>query len=296
MLPKDNHVAQFAADPRWGTFIECPAPLGAGEDPGQLLPWQNMRKQTRAPDPSNRLWNDLIARINAYPFATSDQCSDKHYRDVFEFLRINNGAVDHFIECGVFQGGLSVLLAGCAVAFNFQLDLIDIKPAALAATYQRIRLTFPESLPRIRLFFGELPNYVKSTMREPSFSQAILHHDGSHRFNTVVNDLASLYFIRNRLHAVLVQDTHLRHSNPADFCFVDAAVAAVFGFDLRYQPIGVTFEKTTYPHLLKTEGRHDIYFVGGRPEGMMIPLAENPFLYPHDLHVIDDLIAFPAAA
>lgn len=252
-----------------------------------------MRRQSRSTDTPDEIWNDLATRINAYPYATSDQCSEKHYRDVVEFIRLNDGIIDRFVECGVFQGGLSVLLAGCAQAFDFRLDLVDVNPAALNATFQRIRLTFPEAVPRIRLFLGELPNYVKACLQEGDLRNIMLHHDGSHRFNIVVRDLASLFYMRSQLHAVLVQDTHLRHSDPANYCFVDAALAAVFGVDLRYQPIGVTFGATTSPELLAREGKHDVYFLGGRPEGMMIPLAENSFLYPHALHTIDDFIAFP---
>ncbi len=294
MLFTDVFVEPFAQHPQWATFLPVPAPLAEGENPGDLLPGRHLQRQARPTDTANKIWNRIAQRINAYPYATSDQCSEKHYRDVFEFIRLNTGSIDRFVECGVFQGGLSILLAGCALEFDFQLDLVDIDPAALNATFHRIRLTFPEALPRIRLFLGELPNYVKACVREPDFQNAVLHHDGSHRFNIVVRDLASLFYVRSKLHAVLIQDTHLRHSDPAKFCFVDAAVAAVFGLDLKYQPIGVTFHATTFPERLKREGEHDVYFVGGLSEGMMIPLAENNFLYPHALHSIDDFIAFPA--
>jgi hypothetical protein len=291
---RDGLAEQFADNPQWASFLPAPATLPDGQEPGDLLPGRHAQRQVRSADTPNKIWNRIAQRINAYPYATSDYCTEKHYRDVFEFIRLNSGMIDRFVECGVFQGGLSVVLAGCALAFDFQLDLIDVNPAALHATYHRIRLTFPEALPRIRIFFGELPNYVKTCMREPDFHNAVLHHDGSHRFNIVMRDLASLYYVRKKLHAVLVQDTHLRHSDPAKFCFVDAALAAVFGLDLKYQPIGQTFQTTTYPQLLKQQGEHDVYFLGGRPEGMMIPMAENSFFYPHALHNIDDFIAFPA--
>jgi hypothetical protein len=159
------------------------------EDPRSLLPWKGMMLQHRTTTAIDPTWNAIAARINAFPYPTSDQCSEKHYQDVFEFLRINRNIVDRVFECGVFHGGMSVLLAGCALAFDFYLDLIDVNPAALQSTFHRIRRTFPEALPKVRIFLGEIPNYVKTVMQDSEFKNAILHHDGSHRFNTVVNDL-----------------------------------------------------------------------------------------------------------
>jgi hypothetical protein len=295
MTFQDSYAAKFAAESNWGHFLDHPVPLAEQEDPSALLPWKGMTLQHRTTTAIDTTWNEIAARINAFPYPTSDQCSEKHYQDVFEFLRINRDVVDRVFECGVFHGGMSVLLAGCALAFDFCLDLIDVNPAALQSTFHRIRRTFPEALPKIRIFLGEIPNYVKAVMQDSEFKNAILHHDGSHRFNTVVNDLSSLYFVRSNVHAILIQDTHLRHSDPANYCFVDAAVAAVFGVDPRYQPIGTTYPMDVYSPAIDWEkGTNDVYFLEGRPEGMIIPLAENRFLYPTSMHKIDDFISFPA--
>ena len=48
------------------------------------------------------------------------------------------------------------------------------------------------------------------------------------------------------------------------------------------------------PEIDLENGKNDVYFLEGRPEGMMIPLAENRFLYPTPMHKIDDFISFPA--
>jgi hypothetical protein len=291
----DGFVAQYADRDGWGDFVAAPAPLAADVNPASLVTFFKAPMSLPGlPQGENKIWNDIARRINSYPFPSSDQCSAKHYRDVFEFMRLNAGAVDRVVECGIFHGGMSVVLAGCAVAFDFTIDLVDVVPETLAAAYHRIRLIFPEALDRVRLFWGELPNYVKAVIPDAGFKNAVLHHDGSHIFNVVVRDLASLYYVRTRLHAILVQDTHLRHTNPDHYYFVDAAIAAVFGIDPRYQPIGTTFAETTAPDQYQRGKRDNVYFVGGQPEGMMLPLAENRFRYPHAVHRIDDFIKFPA--
>ncbi|RAI37636.1 class I SAM-dependent methyltransferase [Rhodoplanes roseus] len=293
---RDPFVERFATHPDWGRFMPPPPPLPADRNPIDLVgvdaPLTRLKRSETTDDP---IWNGIAARINAYPLRTSDQCSEQHYHDVFDFLRINNGVVRRVVECGVFHGGLSVQLAGCALASDLSIDLVDVDPGALLATWHRIARTFPEALDRVRLFCGELPNYVQAVMHDPAFDNALVHHDGSHRFNVVMRDLSALYFVRKRVHALIIQDTHLRHSDPDNGCFVDAAVAAVFGFDPHYQPIGVTFPGTTFPVGYVPGERHNVYFQGGRPEGMMIPFAENTFLYPHPLiHTIDDFVQCPA--
>ncbi|MDC7788604.1 hypothetical protein PQJ75_24285 [Rhodoplanes sp. TEM] len=292
----DPLVDRFASHPGWGCFMARPEPLPADGDPialvGVDVPLTDLK---RSETTDNRIWNDIARRINAYPFRTSDQCSEKHYRDVFEFLRLNNGVVRRVVECGVFHGGLSVELAGCAVAFDLAIDLVDVNPGALLAAWHRIARTFPEALDRVRLFLGELPNYVQAVAADPDFDAALVHHDGSHRFPVVMRDLASLYYVHKRVHALIIQDTHLRHSDPSNFCFVDAAVAAVFGIDPRYQPVGTTFVTTTTPAGYRRGEKHNVYFQAGRPEGMLIPIAENRFLYPHPLiHRLDDFVQCPA--
>jgi hypothetical protein len=286
---RNEFCAPFALMDGWGSFIPHPAPTADGLDPGQEVGAKfGPVRQHRNTNTQNRVWNAIAQRINAYPYPVSDQCSEKHYWDVFEFLRGNVGVVDRVAECGTFEGGLSVLLAGCAVAFDFRLDLIEVVPARMAATYHRIRMTFPEALDRVNLFFGEVPNYVKAVRDDPTFRNAVLHHDGSHIFQTVTRDLASLSFVKDRVHAVLIQDTHLRKTDPDQCWFVDAAVTAVFGHDPHYQPLGVTFPETTAPD------DNGIYFVGGRPEGMLLPIELNTFLYPHPGQTLDALIAYPA--
>ena len=291
----DPYTEQYADREGWSHFMTPPEPLPEGRNPADLVTIEVPRRKVNHDEHAgNRIWNDIARSINTYPFLTSDQCSPKHYRDVFEFLRLNNGVVRRVAECGVFHGGMSVLLAGCALAFDLRIDLIDVNPECLLASYHRIRATFPEALDRVRLFWGELPNFVQAVAEDPDFDDAVIHHDGSHTFNVVVRDLSSLYFLRNKLHAVLIQDTHLRNSDVNNFCFVDAAVAAVFGHDLRYQPIGAVYANTSHPNGYRRGEQDNVYFVKDRSEGMMIPLAENEFLYPHpNIHVIEDFILFP---
>lgn len=280
---------QYGAGPSWGKFIPHPQPLPEGTNPTEKIGKKfHPVRQNRSTNTENKIWNEINKRIIEYKFPVSDLCSEKHYFDVFEFLRSNNGLIDRVAECGTFQGGLSVLLAGCALAFDFKLDLIEINTEFLEQTYHRIRLTFPEALDRVNLFHGEIPNYVQHAQQNKDFNNIVIHHDGSHAFPTVFRDLASLYYIKDKVHALLIQDTHMRHTDPNQLNFVDAAVNTVFGFDPYYQPIGMTHQETTQP---SNEG---IYFLGGRSEGMLIPIAMNQFFYPHPNQPLESLIKYPS--
>ena len=191
------------------------------------------------------------------------------------------------IEVGVYMGGASGMIAGCAERFDFDVDLLDISAASLQFAHERIRRAFPEVAERVRLFHGDVPSYVRQVMLEEGGGRSLLHHDGAHDFNQVVADLTALSFVRGQLHSIIAQDTHLR-GDLERMNFVDLALTAVFGADFNYMPIGNVIDpgnqEMTSPN--RFQGN---YFLPGVPEGMVLPLHANRFHYPHPSMSFDAL-------
>jgi hypothetical protein len=99
--------------------------------------------------------------------------------------------------------------------------------------------------------------------------------------------MAALYYVRDRLFAIIAQDTHLR-GTVRYMNFVDLALRAVFGMDPHYAPIGMFYEANdtrTAPN--KFQGN---YFMPNAPEGMVLPMSLNKFQYPHPDLSIDDFL------
>jgi hypothetical protein len=197
------------------------------------------------------------------------------------------------VEVGVFMGGSSNMLTGCMSPLGFDLDMVDVNAPYLRFAYERMRRTYPEQAKRIRLFHGDLPSYVRAVMGEASTDKFIVHHDGAHDFPQVVRDMAALSFVKERLCAIIAQDTHLR-GKPEHMNFVDMAMYAVFGLDLQYVPIGASYvqiDSRTWPNPYQGN-----YFMPDAPEGFVIPMDLNSFRYPHIGLSIDDFVpALPAS-
>jgi hypothetical protein len=238
----------------------------------------------------NRIFDRIVDRLRALDFNYEDQCSAQYYYDVVRTLRDMNGQFDRVVEVGVYLGGSSSFLAGCIEPFDFDLDLVDINPAFLRFAHERVRRMYPHAVERIRLFHGDLPSYVRHVMRREDGHSTIVHHDGAHDFNQVVKDMASLYYVREQLLAVIAQDTHLRgdikHMN-----FVDLALNAVFGTDLKYAAIGASYPENH--HLTLPNPYQGNYFMPNAAEGVVLPMSVNRFHYPHPNHSIDDFLPPP---
>jgi hypothetical protein len=224
------------------------------------------------------LFDQIIERNRAFEQAYEDQCSARYYFDLYCALEAMRGQFNRVAEVGVYLGGASAILSGCSADMDFDLDLIDVNPAFLRFSYERIRRTHPGAEQRVRLFLGGLPEYTAKALVGSS-DRVVIHHDGAHAFDQVVKDMSALYFAREALTAIIAQDTHLRgrirHLN-----FVDMALYSVFGMDLVYTPIGARYSAgnaaLTSPN--KFQGN---YFLPGQPEGMVLLMAENQFRYPH---------------
>jgi hypothetical protein len=72
MTFQDSYAAKFAAESNWGHFLDHPVPLAEREDPSALLPWKGMTLQHRTTTAIDTTWNEIAARINVFPYPTSD--------------------------------------------------------------------------------------------------------------------------------------------------------------------------------------------------------------------------------
>lgn len=234
-----------------------------------------------------RIFDRIIERVRSFDVPYEDQCSIDYYFDVVRTLRDLNGEYDRVVEVGVFMGGASVMLAGCSEQFDFDLDLVDISEEFLRFSHERIRRTFPEATGRVRLFHGDVAEYVRDVMlpEEPR-GRALVHHDGAHDFNQVVRDLSALSFVREHLHSIIAQDTHLR-GNLKEMNFVDMALAAVFGTGLTFVPIGKIYDQ--YDGRTNPNRFQGNYFRAGMAEGMVVPMGANAFHYPHPSASFEEL-------
>lgn len=267
----------------FGTFVLPNALLEPLADPAATLGIQQFSgyrasEQAREFQGKNSIFDAILQKSHSLDLNYEDQCSAKYYFDLVRTLRDFHGEFDRVVEVGVYMGGSSNVLAGCIPSFNFDLDMVDVHIPYLHFSYERIRRLYPNCTGRIRLFHGDLPSYVRAVLNEDDGEKYVVHHDGSHEFNDVVRDMASLSFIKERLCAIIAQDTHLR-GTPKYMNFVDMAMYAVFGMDLQFAPIGCCYaarDPRTNPNIY--EGN---YFMPEAPEGFVLPMAFNKFKYPH---------------
>jgi hypothetical protein len=267
----------------FGTFIAPDETLHDLADPASALGVEiytgfQARSQASGLTGQNRIFDRIVEKVRALDLPCEDQCSAQYYYDLVRTLRDYNGQFDRVVEVGVYMGGATSYLAGCIEAFDYDLDLVDIRAECLRFAHERVRRMYPEAAKRIRLFHGDVPSYVRHVMREERGRPTILHHDGAHDFNQVVKDLSALYFAREDLVALVAQDTHLR-GTPEHMSFVDMALYAVFGVDLKFAPIGSVYQAETV--MTRPNEIQGNYFMPGVAEGVVLPMAANRFVYPH---------------
>ncbi len=61
----------------------------------------------------NYLFDDIVNKMQLTD-GYEDQCSSKYYFDLFNCVKSNLGEITRIVEVGVFMGGASSILAGCA--------------------------------------------------------------------------------------------------------------------------------------------------------------------------------------
>lgn len=278
------YLNKILDDPEFGTYIEPDHELAQFKNPNDKykIKFPSGMQANFTPfltqNPRFKATADKIIEQRK-EVAFEDQCSGKYYYDVFAVADALRTQLTKIVEVGVYTGGTSTILAGCIEDTNIQLDLVDINKRFLQYSYERIRRLFPEVAKRTRMFFGDIPTYVKNVLMKEQNTCNLIHHDGSHTFNEVIKDLASLYYVRDKINGLLIQDTNLRAGNIDTYVFVDAALYAVFGNDLRYYDTGLTHNHTATPAF--QFGIHGTYWLANKPEGMYIPFALQQFHYPH---------------
>ncbi|MFD0691524.1 class I SAM-dependent methyltransferase [Actinomadura fibrosa] len=290
-----NYVTTVAMHQEtWGTFLR-PAP-GLADVPNLHevlhIPLQSgHHADLKAFAGKNAVFDRMTARIERADVAYEDQCSAYHYFDLFTLVERDHGALTRLVDVGVFMGGSAAILAGCVEPMGLELDLVDANRAYLQFTYERLRRIFPRAMARVRMFHGDLPTYAATVLRAEPQTRAFVHHDGSHRFDQVVKDLSALYFVRDRVYGLAIQDTHLR-GNIEYLNFVDAAVHAVFGLDVESEPMGANYpvdSPVTYPN--RWNGN---YFLAGRSEGMYVRFDGLDWKYPHPTMELESFLPVKA--
>lgn len=282
----------------FGTFIQPDAALMDCEDPAAALnltiySGYKARSGLAPLLGQNRIFDGIAAQVAQLALNYEDQCSAQYYFDVVKTLRDLNGQFDRVVEVGVFMGGATAYLAGCTGHFDFDLDMVDVNADFLRFAYERTRRLYPDATGRIRLFHGDLPSYTRHVMLEEQGGSYIIHHDGAHDFNQVVKDMSALYYVRDKVFAIIAQDTHLR-GTIHKMNFVDMALYAVFGTDLKYAPIGAVY--TGDNEMTRPNHYQGNYFMSGVAEGVVLPMAANRFVYPHPALSIDDFLPQARAA
>ncbi len=215
-----------------------------------------------------------------------DQCSAKYYYDMHNIVMNEAEEVGRILEVGVYMGGASVILAGCAEKLGAELVLIDIAASHLQFSYQRLTRCFPSMRERVRLFHGDLPAYVRDVLlAEQSSRRFLVQLDGGHAFSDVIRDLGTLSYVQDRLIGIMAQDTHLR-GDPLGMRFIDAAIYGIFGGNMQYMTMGSEYGawQTELTNPSKYGGN---YFLPDTPEGMYLPMSHNAFRYPHPSIGID---------
>jgi hypothetical protein len=289
----NDYIKKSMHDPNWGTFISPDGDLEHLPNPNekyQIPVLSGHKANFSVFQFQNPLFNSITTKIieQRATIHFEDQCSGVYYFDIFDIAEINKQRINKIVEVGVFMGGASCILAGQIEDSAIELDLVDVNPLFLRFTYERIRRAFPKAASRVRLFFGDLPTYVKNVLAHAEKSEHLIHHDASHNFNEVVRDLASLSFVQDKIVGLMIQDTHLRSSNIHSYVFVDAALYAVFGSSLQYFEMGSKFSDNTNP-TFEDEG-YGTYFLGGHPEGIYIPFFPGLFRYPHSSVKLEHLL------
>lgn len=274
----------LCTQPDWGTFISPDERMQHCANPNDIANVSILTGSKADFKPvkgKNALFDSVVDKIIKQRDSISfeDQCSGQYYYDIFTQIRASLPDFNRIAEVGVYAGGSSCVIAGCIEDADTELDLIDLNKDYLRFSYERIRRLFPKVAARTRLFFGDLPTYVKNVMLDDQQHQYLVHHDAAHMFNIVVRDLASLYYVRNKIYALMIQDTHLRGGNVNSFLFVDAALYAIFGDGLQYAELGVKFGAPTHPAF--QYNMDGTYFNSNLPEGMFVPFALTHFRYPH---------------
>lgn len=269
-------IEELLRDPNWGNFIapDLTVSLNAGNLQRFSSPDFNAFTQ------QHPLFKNCLDKILSHPHQVDfdrHPSSAQYYVDAFQTMQAHLPSVQRVVKVGVFLGNFPCLLAGLIESTLVSLDLVDIHKQHLYIAYRRIFDLYPTVASRVRLFFGDLPSYVARTAHQKNTINMV-HYNGSYNFNEIVNDLASLSFIKEKVLNVLTQHVNLRSVQMSEYVFPDLAMLSVFGLNIHSQKLGQMLQTDTEPNIAQQEF---YYRISQRVEGLSIPLAENVFRYPH---------------
>jgi len=261
--------------PTWGKFVEdfsyAPAAL---ERVGTVLQSAHTHNYASLLG-QNDIFDEFATAMNQSTMRAEDQCTEQWYFDIFQHFLMHFGQTRHVVELGCFTGGSTRWLYVTSRLFNFTLDIVDANMDYLAAARARVIDACGEIGPGVRFFHGDLCTYVDQVARHERRPNTTVHHDGPHTFHECLQDFASLYFIRDTLLHLIIQDTNLRSAKIDLYSFVDMAAYAVFGKNHPYQPIGRQLQVDAPVWDAK------IYFEDREPEGKIINMRDAKFYFPH---------------
>lgn len=275
MLFANSYIVAEKKKFTWGKFIDdfayAPSAL---ESVGKKLQSAHTHSYAEVRG-RNDVFDEYANVMRLSLLRAEDQCTETWYFDIFNHFLTHFGQTRHVVEVGCFTGGSSRWLYVASRLFNFTLDIVDANKDFLAYARERLIDTFGGIEGNVRFFHGDLPTYVKEVAIFEQRTGTTIHHDGAHTFNECVQDFASLFYIRDNLLNLIIQDTNLRSANVDLYTFVDLAAYAVFGLAHPHTPIGKSL--TTNKPLWNAK----IYFEEREPEGKIIPMQGIKFLYPH---------------
>ncbi len=275
LVTHNTYITQQRLVPTWGTFIEdfSFAP-SAMEAVGKALISAHTHRYNSVMG-QNDVFDEYANLMNQSTMRAEDQCTEKWYYDIFQHFLLHFGMTRHVVELGCFVGGSTRWLYVASRLFNFTLDVVDANLHYLAVARERLIDVFGEVGSNVRFFHGDMCTYVDKVARHEQRSAVTVHHDGPHSFQECLQDFASLYYIRENMDYLIVQDTNLRSTKMELYSFVDLAACAVFGKDHPFKPIGssLTVDAPVFDQKL--------FFDPTEPEGKIIPLRDLEFRYPH---------------
>ncbi len=284
----NTHRKLASSHPEWGKIIESESRAGdfPSEFDSQLL--RNVIfKPIDFTSYANKhiLYDEIINKMKIDNDINQHyRNSAKYYFDCFNILNQHEGVINRIVEVGTHFGDLSCLFSGMLQKLDATLDLVDINPLHLIKTYQRIKKIFPEVAAKVRLFFGDLPLYIKQIASKSPYIN-LIHYQGSYNFNDVVRDLGSTFYAKQKIAGTMIYNTHLRTTDMNHYAFIDVAIYSLFGLNVKFKKMGEQASGTTE---IQTSHQPPIYFADQRVEGMFLPYAVNEFRYPHQNTSLDD--------
>jgi SAM-dependent methyltransferase len=281
----NSFIAAQRLSPTWGKFVEdfSYAP-DAIETVGKLLQSAHTHRYHSVIG-QNSVFDEYAGIMAMSTMRAEDQCTEQWYYDIFNHFLTHFGQTRHVVEVGCFTGGSTRWLYVASRLFNFTLDIVDANADNLAYARERLIDAFGEIGAGVRFYHGDLCSYVDQVARHEMRAGTSIHHDGPHTFHECLQDFASLYFIRETLLHLIIQDTNLRSTKIDLYSFVDMAAYAVFGVNHPSRPIGKS---------LKVDApvwSAQIYFEDTEPEGKIIPMRDMLFRYPHPSVTAEDYFA-----